>query len=156
MFVFFPPPRKNVHERVDPAAVRAEVELLQRLCHEGETRALKSVRYTSGLNYLPRSTGRQGKHLRLATFRLLFNRKWVKCSSRLIIVVTLSSSQSKDNSSVACFTVWPWASPSATLLLLTKRMQCWNAFFFLIYSDRLWIFKRPWCPTGKTATCGCV
>lgn len=30
------------------------MELLKRFCGEGEGRALKSVRYTSGLNYLPR------------------------------------------------------------------------------------------------------
>ncbi|TNN72433.1 Armadillo repeat-containing protein 4 [Liparis tanakae] len=37
---------------LDPAVVRNEVELLKRLCSEGEKRVLKSVRYTSGLNYL--------------------------------------------------------------------------------------------------------
>lgn len=79
MFVFISPPppapkkKKNVHQRLDPAAVRAEVELLQRLCDEGERRALKSVRHTSGLNYLPRFTGRQEKHLLLTT--MLFNPK---------------------------------------------------------------------------------
>ncbi|XP_075899182.1 outer dynein arm-docking complex subunit 2 isoform X2 [Nelusetta ayraudi] len=36
---------------LDPAAVRAEVELLQRLCDEGERRALKSVRHTSDYEF---------------------------------------------------------------------------------------------------------
>lgn len=99
MFVSPPDPcRKNVHQRLDPAAVRAEVELLQQLCNEGEMRALESVRYTSGLNYLPRFTGRQEKHLLLTT--MLFNRKLVQCrfaeptkSRHLIILVTVSFNQ---------------------------------------------------------------
>lgn len=32
-------------------AVKNEVELLKKLCSEGEQRFLKSIQYTSGLNY---------------------------------------------------------------------------------------------------------
>ena len=44
--------------RLDPTAVKNEVELLKRLCAgKGEERALKSVRYTAGLNYLHMTLG---------------------------------------------------------------------------------------------------
>lgn len=43
--------------RLDPTAVKNDMELLKRFCSEGEKRVLKSVRYTSGLNYLHISLG---------------------------------------------------------------------------------------------------
>lgn len=43
--------------RLDPTAVKNDMELLKRFCTEGEKRVLKSVRYTSGSNYLHISLG---------------------------------------------------------------------------------------------------
>lgn len=43
--------------RLSPVAVKNDVELLKCFCSKGEKRVLKSVQYTSGLNYLHISLG---------------------------------------------------------------------------------------------------
>ncbi len=53
--------------KLDTTAVKKEVELLKRFCNEGENRVLKSVRYTSGLNYLHISLVFAGKAVAIST-----------------------------------------------------------------------------------------
>lgn len=58
--------------RLNPTAVNNEVEMLKQFCGEGEERLLKSVRYTSGLNYIYLHTLFGGNTLCLFTFLIFF------------------------------------------------------------------------------------